>query len=54
VATADVGGSGQDDLIVAAGSNFPSHVRLYHSNLLTLLGDFEPFDPSFLGGVSVG
>src|SRR5262249_16164531 len=54
VATAEASGSGQDDLIVAAGANFPSHVRVYHGNLLTLLGDFEPFDPSFLGGVSVG
>ncbi|HLW67287.1 MAG TPA: FG-GAP-like repeat-containing protein [Gemmataceae bacterium] len=46
-------GAGHDDLIVGVGGNFVSQVNIY-SNLLTLLGAFEAFDPTVIGGVSVG
>jgi hypothetical protein len=46
-------GSGHDDLIVGVGANSVSQVNVY-DNMLTLLGTFEAFDPTFTGGVSVG
>jgi hypothetical protein len=52
VATVD-DGHGHDDLIVGVGGNFISQVNIY-SNLLTQLGAFDAFDPTFIGGVSVG
>jgi hypothetical protein len=46
-------GTGHDELIVGVGGNFVSQVHIYNS-LLSLISAFEAFDPSMIGGVSVG
>ena len=66
VATGDVNGDAQDDIIVGAGPGGGPHVRVFDGHTATqlprtstltpdhILNDFFAFDPGFTGGVFVG
>jgi protocatechuate 3,4-dioxygenase beta subunit len=55
MATADLNGDGRSELIVAAGPGGAPRSRIYQGpGLTTVLEDFYPFDPEFLGGSFVG
>lgn len=55
MATADLNGDGRSELIVAAGPGGAPRSRIFQGpGLTTVLEDFYPFDPEFLGGSFVG
>ncbi len=53
VARADVTGDGIDDLAVGSGPGTPAVVRVYNGANQALVFQFQPFEPSFTGGVYV-
>src|SRR5439155_191544 len=53
VAVGDVNGDGVTDVILARGPGTPAFVRVVDGASQTILLAFNPFDPSFTGGVYV-
>jgi hypothetical protein len=58
VATADINGTGHDDVVVAPGPGGGPEVKVFDGAQLTtdtilVTADFFAFDPSFMGGVSL-
>src|SRR5206468_3836987 len=53
VALGDVNGDGVPDVILARGPGSPAFVRVVDGATQTILLAFNPFDPSFTGGVYV-
>jgi serralysin len=54
VALTDRDGDGRADIVAATGLGRPPLAKSFKGTTLALLGEFEPFDPSFRGGVFVG
>ncbi len=54
VAAVDRDGDGLADIVVGSGPNHDPLVKTYKGTNLTLLSQFESFDPTFLGGIYVG
>ena len=53
VATGDVNGDGNDDIVVGAGAGGGPHVKVFDGATGALLHDFLAFDSGFSGGVFV-
>jgi len=54
VAAMDRDGDGLADVVVGSGPGAPAVVASFKGTTLASIGQFSPFDPSFLGGVFVG
>jgi len=53
VATGDVDGDGQVDIVTGPGFGGGPHVEVFNGSNLQLMDSFFAFDPNFLGGVNV-
>jgi hypothetical protein len=53
VATGDVTGDGIDDVITAPGANGGPHIKVIDGQSGALVGEFNAYDPRFIGGVYV-
>jgi hypothetical protein len=54
VAVADVNGDGRGDIVAGTGPGAPPVVKIFSGADLSVLGQFNAFEPGFTGGVFVG